>query len=223
MTIFRRVLLVICILGFLASAGGFMMSKIEAAPEPIEVYTVKAFSKDEKNIEDMKKLLEAEGIEYESKKVQRYKASKIGNRVVFFYQDEEALNNMKDLLQEKKVASQVLNEEGQLYIQIIGNFKDIKKAENVRKKVSDLTFGAYNFEVQDYMKKYPYTTNGLIVRNIYGLEKATHVEELLAPHSQEEVHKVKVGELIEDNEGNLIPVSNEPDDSEDEVVEDSKK
>lgn len=183
----RRVLLLFVVIMFVVNAIAWWVSRPKASSVVERKYKLTAFAKEKENVKKVKQLAEKSKYQVEVKQVKKIGKKPAGLKLVFEYDDKEALQNIAKMLKEKKVATKIKEDEetGRLYLMVDKIYKDKQKAEKVARRMEDITY--MKFTVEQNYKKFPYQTNEITVTDIPGKEEAEALKEEIAGMVEEEI------------------------------------
>ncbi|MCD4783971.1 MAG: hypothetical protein K8T10_09130 [Candidatus Eremiobacteraeota bacterium] len=204
--VIRRVALIFVVLLLVATFGLWWVSKPDARSLEEVKYTLVVYEKNPSNIKKIEGIIKQEGHDSEKAKAKRFKEKIIGYRIVQYFDKSELAVEYVSYLKGKKISARIKeNPEGSnVYIQVRGNFKNKKKAEAFAKRVSKLIM--LQFEVEENKKKFPYTTNKIVVRELANQEAADSLKSLLSAISKE----VEIQEQSSDQDEEKTPSKKNP-------------
>jgi hypothetical protein len=142
---------------------------------------------------EISKALKDLGYESVIQDADRVNKVKCGYRVVFFYEDEEMLQNLHKLLSSKKVYSTIRKdkETEKLFLQIGDVYQDKAKAEKVSQTAQNIT--VLSFEVEESYKEFPFQGKIVLLESIPAKE-IEKIETAVAQLTDDPVKTVPAGE-----------------------------
>jgi hypothetical protein len=142
---------------------------------------IKIFPKGKEDGTEIAQVLKGLGFTGIINDANRINKVKNGYRVVFFYDDKEMLVDLQKRLKSRGISSNILKdkETSKLFLQVGAVFQNKAKAEEVSKRVQDVTI--LKFSVEDSYKEFPYKGKVVMVENLSekDLKKITTAMETL--------------------------------------------
>jgi len=202
--VIRRVALILVVLLLIVTFGLWWVSKPSARSLEEEKYMLIVYEKNPSNVKKIEEIITREGHSSETTKTKRFKEKVIGYRIVQYFPKSELAVGYVDYLKSKKIPAKIKENttDSNVYIQVRGNFKNKKKAEAFANRVNKLI--KLKLEVEENKKKFPYTTNKIVVVGLTSQESADSLKSKVSSISKE-VEVIQQSSYREQDEENVSP------------------
>lgn len=146
-------------------------------------YLIVAYEKTDGKVSKIKSIIKTAGYQFTVSRAKKHESRKIGYKAVQYFSKKAMAQGFVGFLKNRGIPAHLVKSDEMNGFELIlgGNFKNRQSARNMADRGEKVLNRTVKFLVKENYRKFPYTTNKIVVRNITGSEEAGNLVDSISP------------------------------------------